>query len=89
MTDKNLELIANLAAMTDLDFVETIYKAIQKRTHTSDTKEERGHFFLSIATLDRDDKTWETDVVGLHCSAEYPNGFVSDAPLCQFGHCGE
>ena len=88
MTEERKTIIADLARMTDLDFVETIYKAIEKRTHTSDTKAERGHFVLTNATLDVDEDIWETDHVGTHDSVHYEAGFVNDAPLCQFGHCG-
>ncbi len=88
MTDKGRGVTIDwLSSMTDKDFVELMYEVIQKRSWTSDTEEEQGHFILGNATLDLDDGTWGVDVVGLHDPIRYSNGFEKNVPLCQFGDC--
>ncbi len=85
--DRREIAISLLTSMSDKEFVELIYEAIRKRPVTSDTEEEQGHFVIGTATFDRDDKTWDLDVVSLHDPVQYISGFEQNAPLCQFGDC--
>jgi hypothetical protein len=79
------KVIEWLGSLTDKDFAEVFYEATASRT-TSDSPGCGGHFVLAD-TEKVNDGEWETDLIALHDPEAYPEGMVSDAPICQSGIC--
>ncbi len=82
-------LVQQLSALPDKHFAELIHDVVSQRNRTSDTEAERGHFVLATATLNIEDRSWELETVAAPNPVEYPAPFDGDAPLCQFGTCGD
>ena len=91
MSKKTTQMQGNyikwLESLSDKQFAEFFYKAVQNRK-TFDVQEENGHYILSHIRKN-EEEMWERDDIALHSPQEYPEGWNDNVPICQFGTCQE
>jgi hypothetical protein len=83
------DLVDGLRALTDKQFVEVFYEAVQGRhIYPAEPDVFDAHLVLANAVRDREEGTGGRWTVELICPT--PNqDWIDDAPICQAGeHCG-
>jgi len=83
------DLVERLRALTDKQFVEVFYEAVQGRhIYSAERNVFDAHLVLANAMRDREEGTDGRWTVELNCPTPDQEG-ADDAPICQAGeHCG-
>src|SRR3954469_25140171 len=81
------QVVAYIRQLSDKDLAELFYEAIQDRSH-SDQALEPARFVLAEAWRpEPGSEEWTVDLIAGSDGARYPEGWGSDALICQSGEC--
>lgn len=83
-----------LSNLTNLELVEFLEDELSKRTCDDKAPDIQARWCLVEVSrlLSDDEKSWEDyelDIISVHDSEKYPEGWHADSPICQQGKCTE
>jgi hypothetical protein len=82
------EMLQWISSLTEKQLTEFLVQAFKTRKDSDELAEI--HFFVGHAFRYKQDaamEPWSLQIACIHDPEEYPDGWMDDAPLCQYGHC--